>query len=336
VPFQHQSAKWSTNKLHLFQSLSSSHFDVSTSDQIETREDTSTGNTSENVGTSTLHQGHETFILQDLDTTVKGGFVVNTSSGGHHHTTTDGINWVRSKTRNNGNTPSQKEGGQETRVVSQKHWFESIVKTEVKTSVDEDTNTGDNETSVKTTNTVRGKSLLVDVNETIVLSGTILGFGVVSKSSTSVIQRVDDGQGHGTSETTGSDVSGEFDGVRGIFAGGEKSFDLSFEGEVQGLGWEISDNIGQVTSPESTNTFSSKSSFGAVENTSVGTIKSALFDHFTLILDKKLDSLNGGSGSLGDTSCDTGEHKILKESQLLAHFGETRSVRQSKSDSKMG
>ena len=50
----------------------SAHLDVEGLDLISTREDTSTGNTTEDVGTSSLHQRHETLGLDDLDTAVKG------------------------------------------------------------------------------------------------------------------------------------------------------------------------------------------------------------------------------------------------------------------------
>ena len=54
------------------------HLDVEGLDFVGAREDTSTGNTTEDVGTSTLHQGHETFGLDNLDTAVHGGLVVDT------------------------------------------------------------------------------------------------------------------------------------------------------------------------------------------------------------------------------------------------------------------
>ena len=97
-----------------------------------------------------------------------------TSTRGHHHTTSDGINWVGSKTRDNSNSPTEEEGSQEGTTFTNEDWLDSIVDTEVKTSEDEDTDTGDGETSVETGNTVGGDGLLVDINETIVLSLTVL------------------------------------------------------------------------------------------------------------------------------------------------------------------
>ena len=58
--------------------------------------------TSKDVSASTLHEGHESFVLDDLQTAVKGGFVENTGSGGHHHSTSDGIDGVGSEARDDG------------------------------------------------------------------------------------------------------------------------------------------------------------------------------------------------------------------------------------------
>ena len=54
------------------------HLDVSGLDYfISTAEENSANNTTEDVDTSTLHQGHETLGLDDLDTAVQRGLVVD-------------------------------------------------------------------------------------------------------------------------------------------------------------------------------------------------------------------------------------------------------------------
>ena len=58
--------------------------------------------TSEDVSASTLHEGHESFVLDDLHAAVKGGFVEDTGSGSHHHSTSDGIDGVGSEARDDG------------------------------------------------------------------------------------------------------------------------------------------------------------------------------------------------------------------------------------------
>ena len=79
-----------------------------------------------------------------------------------------------------------------------------LTETEVETSVDNDTNDGRNETSVKTSNTIGSEGLLVNIYQTVELSGSTLGsrLVVVGQSGSSVIKRVDKEEGRGTSSST--------------------------------------------------------------------------------------------------------------------------------------
>ena len=74
---------------------------------------TSTSNTTENVSTSTLEEGLGALLGNNLGTGIEHGLIVNRSTRSHHHTTTDGIQWVRSQSSTDGNTPSETEGGEE-------------------------------------------------------------------------------------------------------------------------------------------------------------------------------------------------------------------------------
>jgi len=295
----------------------SSESDVSSGNNIKTGQDTSASNTSENVGTSTLHHGHETFVFQNLGGAIDGTVVLDSTAGGHHHSSSNGVNWVGSKTRNNGNRPTEEEREEGRSGVSDEEWFEGVVKTEVKTSVDEDTDAGDDETSVETSNTVGSKSLLVDIDETVVLSFTVFTFGVVGKSGSGEVQRVDNSQTQGTSKTTRGDVSGKFLPLWGGFWGGKSGLDGVFEGKVQSLGWEVSEDVSQVTPPEWGNTFGGQSSLGAIEDARVWLVESTLLDHLILILNEELDSLDWGGDGFGDTGGDTREHKVLEEVKFL-------------------
>ena len=71
---------------------------------------TGTSNTTENIGTGTLEERLGTLFGDDLRAGVEHGLVVNASTGSHHHTTTDGVQWVRSQTSTNGDTPSETKG----------------------------------------------------------------------------------------------------------------------------------------------------------------------------------------------------------------------------------
>jgi len=303
----------------ILEKLGGSHVNVCLLDDIETRKNTSSGNTSEDVSASTLHERHEALVSDDLHAAVEGRLVEDASSRSHHHSSSDGIDGVGSEARDNGDGPSEKEGNQEGGIRSEEEGLDGIVKTEVKTSVDEDTNAGDGETSVETGNTVGGDGLLVDIDETIVLSLTVLALGVVGESGSGVVERVDDGEGHGTSETTGCDVGGELGNVAGILADREEGLDLSLEGEVQSLGREVSEDVSKVSSPERSNTFRSHGSLGAVDDASVSSVEDALLDHLILVLDEQLHSLDRSRGGLRDTGGHTGKHELFEEVKLLGH-----------------
>lgn len=79
-----------------------------------------------------------------------------------------------------------------------------LTKTEVETSVDDDTNDRGDEASVKTGDTVRSESLLVDIDQTVELTrATLLGrLVVVGETGTGVVERVDEEKRRSTSGTT--------------------------------------------------------------------------------------------------------------------------------------
>jgi hypothetical protein len=91
-----------------------------------------------------------------------------------------------------------------------------LTKTEVQSTVDNDTNDGRNESTVETGDTVGSESLLVNRDETVELPGTtLLGrLVVVGETGSGVVERVDEEKGRGTGSSTGSDVTGEPLGVR--------------------------------------------------------------------------------------------------------------------------
>ena len=86
---------------------------------------------------------------------------------------------------------------------------EGVVDTEVETTVDDDTNDGGDESTVETSNTIGSEGLLVDIDKAVELtsSSTLSGLGVVGKTGTGVVERVDEEQRRSTSSTTRSDVA---------------------------------------------------------------------------------------------------------------------------------
>src|SRR6478735_11144635 len=76
-------------------------------------EDTSTGNTTENVGTSTLEERLDTLLGDNLAGSVHGVLVLDGLTGGHHHTSANGVKRVRGDTGTSGDEPSKSERGKE-------------------------------------------------------------------------------------------------------------------------------------------------------------------------------------------------------------------------------
>merc|ERR1719309_1431156 len=156
-----------------------SPLDVQFLELVKSSQHTGTGNTSENVSTSSFHHGHEPFILHYLDSTVYGAFVLNSATRCHHHASSDGVNGIGHKSSSNSNTPAKKEGQANISTVTKEDGLESVKHAKVHATVDEDTNSRDGETSVQALDTIRFECLSIDINETIELALTTLTLGII-------------------------------------------------------------------------------------------------------------------------------------------------------------
>ncbi|KAH3663715.1 hypothetical protein OGAPHI_005116 [Ogataea philodendri] len=283
-------------------------------------DNTSRSNTSQNVSTGTLEQGLNTTSSNDLGESIETVLVLDGLTRGHHHSSSDSVQWVSSSRSTSGNSPTKQEGSNEAALkrTNQNDRLKGVVETEVKTSVDNDTDDRWQETSVKTGDTVSSKSLSVNVNKTIELSLTTLrGLSVVCQSGSGVIQRVNEEQRSGTSKTTGSQVTSEPWPVTLLLLETKHLLELVLESKVQSLGWEVSDNVGGVTFPERRETLLSESSLETFTNTVVSLSESTLFDHLVLVLDQKFDSLDWGGTGLSDSGGDTSHHEVDEERGLV-------------------
>jgi len=296
--------------------------DVDLLELVETGQDTSASNTTEDIGTGALHHGHETLVLEDLHTAIDRALVLDGGTRGHHHTTPNGVDGVGHETGSNGHTPAQKEGQEQGFVVSQKNGLEGIVHAEVHATVDEDTDAGDGEATVQALDTVGLEGLPVYVNETVVLALSTLAFSVISQPGTGVVKGVDEHKGERTSETTRKNVLSELLNLTGILGGLEQALDGILEGKVQSLGREVPEHVGQVTSPEGENTLALCGPGDTVHNTTVRLVQATLLDHLILILNQQFDSLNGSGSGFGNGGGNTRQHKVLGKSKLLilTHF----------------
>lgn len=120
----------------------------------------------------------------------------------HHHTTTDCVERVGGDTSTSGDSPAEQERGQEVTLerADEEDGLDGVVHAEVETAIDDDTGDGGHETTVETSDTIRGESLLVDIDETVELTFTTLlcALGVVGKTGTGVIEGVDEEEGRST------------------------------------------------------------------------------------------------------------------------------------------
>lgn len=271
-------------------------------------QDTSTGNTTEDVSTGTLEEGLDTLLGDDLAGSIHGGGVLDGLTGGHHHAAANGVKRVRGNTGTGGDGPAEQEGGEERALkrTDKENGLDGIVHAEVETTVDDNSENGGTEATVETGNTVSGEGLAVDIDETVelALTGTLGGLGVVGKTGTGVVQRVDEEEGSGTGSleiwlagsqvrsffrdtyTTGGKVTHHPLGVSiTVLLVGEHGLVGIAESEVQGLGGEVTDDVGSVTTPHGGNTLSGGGTAEAVSNAVVLAVETTGLEHLILLID---------------------------------------------------
>lgn len=283
---------------------------------VETGQDTSAGDTSQYVGTSTLHERHEAFFLHDLDEAVDGAVVFLGLTRRHHHTSSDGVDRVGDETRSDGHGIAERERKQQARIIAQHDRLERVVEAEIAATVDDNAHARDDETSVQAGNTVRRERLSVDVDETVELTfaAAFLGrLGVVGQTGTCVVERVDETQRHRASHTARRDVLAKRNHVRVRFGRLEGRFNFVLECKVQRLRWEITNTVGQIAAPERVETLRAERTRRTVDNALVRLADFALFQHFGLILHKQFHSLNRSRDRFRYNGRRTAEQEILYE-----------------------
>mmetsp|Transcript_15956 Transcript_15956/g.22207 ORF Transcript_15956/g.22207 Transcript_15956/m.22207 type:complete len:291 (+) Transcript_15956:134-1006(+) len=236
----------------------------------------SSSDSTEGIGTGTLEESGGTLVTDDLSEAISSSLVNPLRFGLlrlHLKTTTDGIEGVRSVTGADSRELGATELGSGTedtvlrllvRVVSGK----GVEETEVYSTVRNNSNNGNSNTVVKTSNARGGNGLLQTISKTLELFLT--STDIRGKTGTGVIERVNDHKRTGTGKTTGGHVDGEEFGEFGILVGlREQTLDGVLEGEVESLGREVTDDVGHVTTPESSNTLFGGDTREAVDNSSV-------------------------------------------------------------------
>ena len=170
---------------------------------IVDREHTSTGNTTEDVGTGTLEERLDTLLGNNLLEGIEGALVLDGLARGHHHAAADGVKGVRGNTGTSGDAPAESERGEEVvgEVADKNDGLDGVVETEVETTVDDDTGDGGTETAVQTSDTIGSEGLAVDIHQAVELALAIAlgGLGVVGETGTGVVEGVDEEERSGTS-----------------------------------------------------------------------------------------------------------------------------------------
>ena len=167
-------------------------------------------------------------------------------------------------------TLPEEEGQSHAGISPENQRLESVVEAEVHATVDEDTDGGDDEASVEALNSVRLQGPDVHINQAIELPLTSLALGVISQPGdnhhvttvdhhsarqvkilyppgSGVVEGVDEHEREGTGHAAARDVHAELVAVAGVLGHGEHGLDGILEGEVESLGGEVSQHVGQVS-----------------------------------------------------------------------------------------
>tara|TARA_B110000285_G_scaffold95340_1_gene108749 strand:- start:103 stop:903 length:801 start_codon:yes stop_codon:yes gene_type:complete len=250
-------------------------------DLIVENEDESTTGSSEDVGKASLEESFTSLIFVDLLEAVHGSVVHLVGSGftgSHHESSSDGIKWIRDDTSGDGDALSETPLHEEMRlsVIFEQDNFTGIEHTEIRGSVSDDTNDGDTETVVELTDSVLGHlGEAIDKSSEFSLSS---GTDISGESGSGEIEWINEAEGSGTSGSTGSAVTDEEHTWLFLWVIWVEGLLVEiFASEVQSLGWEITDDVSKISSPEGTETLFSDNSLEAISDTVESIFNSDVF-----------------------------------------------------------
>ena len=187
--------------------------------------------------------------------------------------------------------------------------LESILKTELGSTVDDNSDGGRSDSVVKGHKSVGLDSLPDAVKHTVVL---LFLSKISSEHGSDIDKRVNNGVGGSSGGSTGSDLrSSKFSEFSLLVVLGEHLLDVVFESQVEGGSGHVSNAVGKVTTPEGR-----RSEFGYVTLESISHTSVSL--HFPrndtgvgiLVLDCELHLLQRSREGLGDGSGDTSGSQV--------------------------
>ncbi len=235
--------------------------------------------------------------------------------GLHLQTTTNGVKRIRSIPSGDGGSLGNSELGGNTHdsVVGLEriHLTERVVHSEVNSSVGDDTDNGDTEAVVETQNSLGTTgSLDKAVRQTVEV--TLSVSDIRGQTGTGIIERVHNDQ----ASSSGSSTRGHLNKEKlpklslGVVSR-EHLLEGILEGKVEGLGGDVTDNVGQVSTPEGSNTLLRGDTREAVDNAGVaGNLTRTNARVGILGLDDQLHTLDRSSDGLGDTTRDTTDGEV--------------------------
>ena len=231
---------------------------------------------------------------------VFSGFEFFTTS--HHESFPNGIEWVGDYTSDVGDDLGVHEFLDERGlfVVCEDDLLTSVESTKVLGSVSDDTNDRDTETSLESLRTILLEVLLEAVNESGELSiGT--GPDITGESGSREIGEVNDGEGGSTCSSTGSHVTKEEHSWLFLWVVWAENFLVEvLAGEVEGLSWEVTDDVGEVTSPEGAGTLLGDDSAETMQSPIPLNLFSTAMFLFASWTCKNSDSLDWSDEGLGN------------------------------------
>ena len=275
----------------------------------------------EGVGPGTLEEGGGSLLLHDLGEAVGGALVDPLGLGLlglHLETTADRVEGVGGVAGGDGRGLGAGElgGGAEDVVLGLLVGVvpgEGVEEAEVDAAVGDDADDGDADAVVEAADAGGGDGLLEAVEEAVELG--LAGPDVGGEAGTGVVEGVDDAEGAGAGEAAGGHVDEEELGKLGVLVGlGEEGLDGVLEGEVEGLGGEVADDVGQVAAPEGADALLGGDAGEAVDDAGVaGDLAGDDLGVGILGLDEELDALDGSGAGLGDGARDTAGNKVQEE-----------------------
>ena len=241
---------------------------------VESKHKSTTGS-SDDVGERSLEESSGSFVSGNLGEAVQGTIVhLLGSSRVHHESSSDGIEWVRDDTSRDSDDLGEGPHGEDgcSLGIWEEYCLTSIEHTEIGGTVSDDTNDGDTESSVESLWSILHEDLSEAVDESSELSVSS-GTDVSSETGSGEIEWVDDAERSGSSSSTRCAVSDEEHSWLLLWIIWTQSLLVEvLESEVQSLGWEVTNDIGQVSSPECDWSLLSEHSNEAITNTVVSVL----------------------------------------------------------------